>query len=138
MLEQILIIIGAAIFGLLGVVHLLYTFFTPKFNAHNPDVTEAMKNTSPVLTKETTLWDAWIGFNASHSFGAIMVAAFFIPLAVFNFDVISQSLWFSTLPVMIACSYLILAKKYWFKIPFYGIMLSSICFIIASIIIYSK
>ena len=41
-----------------------------------------MKQTSPVLTKDTTVWDAWVGFNASHSIGAMLVAAFYIPLAV--------------------------------------------------------
>ena len=27
---------------------------------------------SPVITRETTMWKAWVGFNASHSFGAIL------------------------------------------------------------------
>jgi len=68
-MEKILIIIGASIFGILGTMHLLYTFFTNKFTARNQHVVEAMQSTSPVLTKETTMWKAWIGFNASHSLG---------------------------------------------------------------------
>ena len=135
MTAQFLIIIGSSIFGLLGTVHLIYTFFTNKFNAFDPSVTVAMKNTSPILTKQTTIWYAWIGFNASHSLGAMIVAAFYIPLAVFNFEIISESLWYSTLPIIIGCSYLVLAKKYWFKIPFYGILISTICFIVASVTI---
>ena len=63
MLEQILIIVGASIFGILGLVHLIYTFYTNKFDARKSSVTDAMKKTSPVLTKETTIWDAWVGFN---------------------------------------------------------------------------
>jgi hypothetical protein len=135
MTAQLLIIIGSSIFGVLGAIHLIYTFFTNKFNAYDPNVTVAMKNTSPILTKQTTIWNAWIGFNASHSLGAMIVAAFYIPLAVFNFEIISESSWYSTLPMIIGCSYLLLAKKYWFKIPFYGILISTICFIIASITI---
>ena len=135
MTEQFLIIIGSSIFGMLGTIHLLYTFFTNKFNAYDPSVTEAMKSTSPILTKQTTIWNAWVGFNASHSLGAMIVAAFYIPLAVFNFEIIAGSVWFSTLPVVISCSYLLLAKKYWFKIPFYGILISAICFILASVLI---
>ena len=52
-MEQILLIIGASIFGLLGTIHLLYTFFTNKFEAYDSSVNEAMKATSPILTKET-------------------------------------------------------------------------------------
>ena len=134
-MEQILIIIGASIFGMLGTVHLFYTFFTNKFEAYDSSVTEAMKETSPILTKETTVWSAWMGFNASHSIGAMLVAGFYIPLTMFYFSVIQQSVWFSVLPVMIGLSYLILAKQYWFKIPFIGILISTICFTGAAILI---
>jgi hypothetical protein len=127
--EQLLIIIGASIFGLLGLAHLLFTFFTNKFNAFNPDVTESMKGTSPVLTKETTMWDAWVGFNASHSLGAIFIAAVYIPLAAFNMDVISHSFYYSLLLVTISFAYLSLAYRYWFKVPLLGIGIATACFL---------
>ena len=132
-MAQILIITGASIFGLLGAVHLIYTFATNKFSPYNLAVKAAMESTSPVLTKETTIWKAWIGFNASHSLGAMLVPAFYIPLAMTDFKIIEESLWFSGLPVMIGLSYLFLAKKYWFKIPFIGILISTLCFIGAAI-----
>ena len=134
-MEQTLLIIGASIFGMLGSMHLIYTFFSDKFNAYDPSVTAAMKETSLILTKETTIWNAWVGFNASHSLGAILVSAIYIPLTVSHFYVIQQSIWFSTLPVFIGLSYLILAKKYWFKIPFIGVLTSTFCFIGAAILI---
>jgi len=132
---QVLIIIGASIFGILGTVHLFYTFFTNKFNAYDASVTEAMKNTSPVLTNETSLWSAWVGFNASHSLGAMLIAGVYIPLAVSHFAMIQQSIWFSVLPAVIAFSYLILAKKYWFKIPLFCISIATVCFSVAAILI---
>ena len=79
-MEQTLIIVGALVFGVLGAIHLVYTFFTSKFDAFDASVTEAMKTTSPVLTKETSLWNAWIGFNASHSLGAMLVAGIYVPI----------------------------------------------------------
>ncbi|MDC1287633.1 hypothetical protein N8198_07095 [Gammaproteobacteria bacterium] len=133
MFEQALLIIGAAIFGILGSIHLLYTFFTNKFDAIDPATTKAMRETSPVLTGETTMWNAWIGFNASHSLGAMLVAAFYVPLALINMEIVRESLWFSILPVAIGLSYLSLAKRYWFKIPFIGILISTICFVGAAI-----
>ncbi len=134
-MEQILLIIGALIFGLLGTIHLLYTFFTNKFEAYDSSVTEAMKATSPILTKEISIWNAWIGFNASHSLGAMLVAGVYIPLTVSHFNIIQQSVWFSFLPVIIGLSYLVLAKKYWFKIPFIGVLISTVCFVGAAVLI---
>lgn len=135
LMEQLLLITGASIIGILGTIHLLYTFFSNKFEAYDSSVTEAMKATPPILTKETSVWKAWIGFNASHSLGAILVAGVYIPLTVSYFKIIQQSIWFSFLPVFIGLSYLFLAKKYWFKIPFIGILISTICFIGAAILI---
>ena len=132
-MAQILLIIGASIFGILGTVHLLYTFFTNKFEAHDSSVTEAMKGTSPILTKETSVWKAWVGFNASHSLGAMLVAAVYIPLTTTYFNIIQQSVWFSLLPVIVGLSYLVLAKKYWFRIPFIGVLISTICFVGAAV-----
>lgn len=135
-MAQTLIIIGAAIFGLLGTAHLVYTFFTNKFDARDSAVTDAMKLTSPVLTKDTSMWNAWIGFNASHSLGAMLFAGIYIPLAVSHFSIIQQSVWFSLLPVAVGLSYLYLAKRYWFKIPFVGVLISSGCFIGAAVLIH--
>jgi hypothetical protein len=132
-IEQVLLILGASIFGLLGFIHLLFTFFTNKFDAFDPTTTKAMRDTSPVLTKETTMWEAWIGFNASHSLGAMLVMAFYVPLVLTNMQIIRESVWFSILPVAIGLFYLALAKRYWFKIPFFGILVSTICFVGAAI-----
>ena len=134
-MAQILLIIGASIFGILGIAHLLYTFFTNKFEAHESKVTEAMKGTSPILTKETSMWSAWVGFNASHSLGVVLVAAFYIPLTVSYFYIIQQSTWFSFLPVFIGLSYLALAKKYWFRVPYIGVLISTFCFVAAAVLI---
>ena len=133
-MEQVLIIIGASIFGILGIVHLSYTFFTNKFAAYDPAVTKAMMSTSPVLTKETTVWDAWVGFNASHSLGIILFSVMYIPLVINHFYVIEDSIWFTFLPVAVGLSYMALAKRYWFKIPFVGITISTVCFFIAAIL----
>jgi hypothetical protein len=134
-ISQVLFIIGASIFGILGFAHLIYTFFTDKFNAHNPDVTEAMKSTSPNISKETTVWRAWIGFNASHSLGAILFSAIYIPLAFSHIEFITNNSWFAVLPSVVGFSYLFLAKNYWFKIPLFGILISTICFISAFVLI---
>jgi len=134
MVVKLLWLTGAAIFLILGTIHLLYTFFTNKFDARNKDVTQTMKDTSPVLTRDTTMWKAWIGFNASHSAGAIFFGLINSILVLQYFSVIQHSLLLHLLNIITAMFYLWLGKKYWFKIPFTGILVSTICFIAATII----
>lgn len=136
-MEQILLIIGAAIFGGLGTLHLYYTFFTNKFMTRDRKVAEAMKATSPLLTNRTTMWDTWIGFNGSHSLGAIFIAIFYILLATTHMEVIRETKSFVLLAVLIGASYLALAIKYWFRIPLIGILIATICFVISAILIYT-
>lgn len=133
-MQQTLLIIGAAILGGLGLAHLIFTFSGNKFEAKDHAVTKAMKSSSPKISRDTTMWKAWIGFNASHSLGAILVAAFYIPLAVNHLSIIQQSLWFTILPILVSLSYLLLAKQYWFNLPLFGISISSLCFISAALL----
>jgi hypothetical protein len=135
MVSQVLFIIGASIFGLLGIIHILYTFFTDKFTPYNSDVTTAMKSTTVIITKETTVWRAWVGFNASHSLGALLFSAIYLPLAFSHMPFITHNSWFAILPSIIGFSYLLLAKNYWFKIPLLSILVSTICFVSAFVLI---
>jgi len=132
-MAQTLLVIGSLIFGILGSIHLFYTFFTHKFDPRDIEVKYAMENTTPRLTQETSMWQGLIGFNASHSIGAILIALFFIPLSIMHDEIIQSSLWFSILPAGIGLSYLILALKYWFKVPTIGISLATLCFLGAAI-----
>lgn len=134
---QILIILGGSIFGLLGGIHLAYTFFTDKFLPRDRALVDAMKATSPVLTRQTSMWDAWIGFNASHSLGAILLAAVYILLAAKHMDILVQSKELVALAVAAGIAYLGLAHAYWFRIPFIGIAIATSCFAAAAILIFA-
>jgi hypothetical protein len=41
-----------------------------------------MSQIAPVLTKETTMWRCWVGFNVSHSMGLILFGLVFGFLAL--------------------------------------------------------
>jgi hypothetical protein len=129
--EQLLIITGSAVFLVLGSLHLYYTFFSEKFDPRDPVAMAEMKKTSPRLSKETTMWRAWIGFNASHSSGAMYLGVINIVLAVFFFDSTGKSSALGFINTVTAAFYLFLARKYWFTIPFRGILIALICFVIA-------
>ena len=134
MLEKILIISGGSVFLILGLIHLIYTFFTNKFYARDMATTEKMNNTSPILTNETTMWKAWVGFNASHSSGAIFIGLVNIILVVQHFEVYQNSFNILILDICTGVFYLYLAKKYWFKIPLIGVLIATGCFILAMLL----
>lgn len=135
-MQQGLFLVGCLILATLGIVHLFFTFFSDRFLAVDERVTAAMKETSPRLTRETTMWKAWVGFNASHSLGPIMFSLFYVPLAVTDFGFISESLWLSALPILVGVSYLALARAYWFRIPLMGIGVATICFVASFVLGY--
>lgn len=53
-----LIAASAAIILLLGLIHLLHTFYGPKLLPRDRDLKARMEEVSPVITRETTMWKA--------------------------------------------------------------------------------
>jgi hypothetical protein len=129
MLVQYLLIAGSLVLLLLGTIHLLYTFFTPRFEPRQNATKAQMEQDSPVLTRETTMWRAWVGFNASHSVGAMFVGASTLVLATQYFDLYSHSVALPLLTNGASLFYVLLAKRYWFRIPFAGLLIATGCFV---------
>jgi hypothetical protein len=123
-------LIGSAIFAFLGVLHLYYTFFSDKFSSRNENMINEMKISFPNLTKETTMWKAWIGFNASHSSGAIFIGLINIYLML-RFPVLQQDHFYFLFNMVTIGFYLWLGKNFWFKIPFTCIFITFICYLSA-------
>jgi len=134
MFAQYLWIFGSFIFLLLGTAHLRITFLGTKLHPKNDATTEEMKNAQLRLTKETTIWKSWIGFNASHSSGAIFFGALNMTLASQYFWIIQESVFIVFITMLFVLFFLFLAKMYWFKIPFIGILISTVCFVVSIIL----
>lgn len=94
-----------------------------------------MKETHPVLTGRTTMWDAWIGFNGSHSSGAIFIGLMNMYLAATYFPLLQTDHSFFVFNIFTIAFYVWLAKRYWFKIPLTGIAATLICFVVSYILI---
>ncbi len=118
--STLLLAAGAAIVGTLGTAHLVLTFWGPKLLPRDRSVREAMEGCSLVITDQTTYWRAWIGFNASHSLGAILFAAVYGYLALFHVEFLQQSRFLLGLGVATLLSYVALAQRYWFITPLIG------------------
>jgi len=132
MLAQILIIFGAALMGLLGTLHIVYTFFTNKLEPRDPATATAMKATNPVLTGRVNFWDGWIGFNASHGLGIVLFAGTYLLLAVGHMSWLRDSRALTWLPVAACAAYLSLSR-YWFRTPIIGLSIATACFVAAAL-----
>jgi hypothetical protein len=134
MAERLFLLAGAAIFAVLGSLHLVYTFAGTRLDPSDPATIDAMRATHPRLARgATSTWNAWIGFNASHSLGAIVFAAFVAGLAGWRMDVLRDAPAFAWLAAGNALAWTWLAWKYWFRIPLVGTALASACFLAAAI-----
>jgi hypothetical protein len=130
-MEKLLLLAGCTIFVLLGAVHLIYTLFTDKFQPRDAGLMADMQRVNPVLTRRTTMWNAWIGFNASHSVGAIFFGVVYITIASENYGYLRASIALNILLLAVSLAYLVLAVKYWFSVPRNGIMLATILIVLS-------
>lgn len=126
-----LIIASAAIILLLGLVHLLYTFRGRKLHPRDDELEARMKEVTPVLTRQTTMWKSWVGFNASHSFGAILFGLVYGYLALLHSAFLLQSSFLLGLGLLLLAGYVFLGWRYWFSVPFRGIVVATICYVAA-------
>lgn len=127
-LAALLFTTAATVIGLLGSVHMLYTFYGNKLHPRDAATAQAMAASHPVLTRETTMWRATKGFNASHSLGAILFALVFGYLALWHLSFLQQSWFLLGLGMATLLAYLALAWRYWFRIPLRGIALTCALF----------
>jgi hypothetical protein len=120
-LAQVLICASAAIMLLLGCIHLALTFFTNKFHLRDAQLQQQLKQARAYISNETTVWKAWVGFNASHSLGVMLFGAVYVYLAALHADFFFQSYFLGLLGLALLMAYLALAKRYWFSAPLAGI-----------------
>jgi hypothetical protein len=125
---------SAAITLLLGLIHLLYTFHGPKLLPRDRELQARMQQVSPVITRETTMWKAWVGFNVSHGYGLILYGAVYGYLALAHSDFLFQSVFLLSLGLILLFGYVFIAKRYFFRIPLQAVVLATFLYALALII----
>lgn len=116
---------SAAIIFSLGAVHLLFTFRGTKLHPRDPELRARLEQVSPVISRETTMWRAWVGFNASHSFGALLFGAVYGYLALLHGAFLFQSWFLLGLGLLLLLGYVFLGRRYWFSVPLRGILMAT-------------
>ena len=115
---------GAGIVALLGTLHLYLTFVGERLHPRDYGLRQAMDAVPLVLTRQTTVWRAWIGFNASHSLGAMLFGALYLHLALVRPEVLRDSAFLDLLGAIYLAAIAALARRYWFRTPFRGVVLA--------------
>jgi len=75
------------------------------------------------------MWRAWVGFNASHSMGAILFGLLFGYLALAHGQLLFQSPFLLAVGLAMLVGFAVLGKVYWFSAPFTGICISLACYV---------
>jgi hypothetical protein len=134
-LSRYLFLIGALPFIVLGLAHAVATPQTPAdtkgLSPRDPAVRDAMARDSVLLTRRTTLWLTWVGFNLSHSLGAVLFGAVVVLIGRSRASFEAQASVFLPLTVLVSAIYLVLGVRYWFRTPIIGISLASACFLVS-------
>jgi hypothetical protein len=126
-----LVAASAAIFLLLGIAHLLFTFHGPKLWPRDPELRTRMQEVSPVITRRTTMWKAWVGFNASHSVALILFGSVYGYLALAQGEFLFGSAFLLSLGFVVLLGYVFLARQYFFRTPLRGVVLATVLYALA-------
>jgi hypothetical protein len=129
MLAKTLMTAGAAILLGLGVLHFAYTFGWPQLAPRDPALKATMSTVPLVLTRETTVWRAWLGFNASHSMGLILFGLVYGYLGLLHDELLFKSPYMLLVGLATVCGFVVLAKLFWFSVPFWSLCAALACYV---------
>ena len=129
MASKIFMVFSAGMVLLLGIIHLAYTFSGSSLLPRDSALQTAMSQAHLAISNETTVARAWVGFNASHSMGLILFGLIFGYLALYHTKLLFDSAYLLVVGFAMLAGFLVLAKLYWFSIPFAGIAISLLCYV---------
>ncbi len=119
-MARILILAAASIFLILGVAHFALTFLTKQLHPRDSALLERMRLVPLVSSSETTMWKAWLGFNATHSVALILFGLVYVYLAGAHFAFLSASPFLLGLGFAVLITVLVLAKLYFSAVRLRG------------------
>jgi hypothetical protein len=119
-----LIALAGLLMTLLGSTHLLYTLRGQRLDPVDHALIAAMRRTPMHITHETDMWRAWLGFNASHSLGAIGFGTMLAGLAVSDARLFADHPLLAIWALVMVAGYLWIARACWFSVPRRGLLVT--------------
>lgn len=136
-LARYLFLAAAALFVVLGALHGTWTLRdtrTPTaFSPTDPGLREAMLKSGLLLTRRANMWQAWLGFNLSHSLGLVLLGIALLLVGRTEAEFQRQVGLFLPFALAASLGYLVLAVKYWFWAPALGIAVSVLCLLLSGL-----
>jgi len=124
----VLVAAGAAVFLVLGTLHLVLTFRGRALHPRDAALKARLEEVPLVITTETTMWKTWIGFNASHSLGAMLFGLCYGYLALIEPHVLFASPFLALVGAAFVATFCWLGWRYWFSVPRRGIALAALLY----------
>jgi hypothetical protein len=91
-----------------------------------------MMETGLKIHPTANLWRARLGFNFSHSLGAVVFGVMVLELALDDFTIIATNALLLWLPVVFSGALVVLAWRYWFIYPLMGTAMGFVCFAVGA------
>ena len=128
------LILAAAIYGLLGVAHGIYTLHDilrrPRyFRPRDHQLVAALQGTTVALAPGgRDFWTATLGFHLSHTIGVLLFALLVIVAGLADLD------WLLPLLTVVSAVYAAIAWRFWFRVPLIGCVLATISLVVALLV----
>lgn len=140
-MAQVFLFAGALIFFVLGAYHGILTLrdlshpraFTPT----DEGVRRAMQGSRLALSRRVNLWEAWLGFNLSHSLGLVLFGGGLIAIAWLHFPAFARSPAVQATALAVAAAYLILSVRFFFRAPAIGVGIGLACFLASAFLLHA-
>ncbi|MCB1055807.1 MAG: hypothetical protein KDD11_09895 [Acidobacteria bacterium] len=130
-LASLLMAASALVVLFLGTAHLVLTYRGKALHPRDPELKTRLEAVSPVITRQTTMWKAWIGFNASHSYSPMLFGLVYGYLALARPDVLFGDAFLLALGLVWFGLYIVLARLYFFRTPLLGILVGTALYVAA-------
>ena len=133
--SRALFLAGALPFLFLGIAHLVATPRRPSdrrgLSPFDPAVAATMAGASVRITRRTTLWLTWVGFNLSHGLGVILFGVVVLLAGRSDASFTSEAPVFVPLAVVVSGTYVAIGLRYWFRAPILGCATSFALFVLS-------
>ena len=131
MMVGALLAIAGVIYGVLGLLHAVFTLLDERnprrLAPDDPAVTTAMQNSKLRLSRgATTMWQAWISFNLTHSLAAMLFGAACLIVAA-HFGLFVFSPWALFALAAVSLVFALIGLRYWFGVPRAGALIATAC-----------
>jgi hypothetical protein len=131
---NLLAIASAAVFAVLGVLHLVYTLYDfgekPRyFRPRDASLLPAMRQTRMAIAPNgRDYWSGILGFNLSHSIGVLLFALLIVLAAQY------EIMWLKPVLVAVGLAFAGIAWRCWFRIPMWGCLIGTAMMVMAWIL----